>query len=141
MRSTTLMAFAAAAFAAASWSATPAAQTPVTHVPSGSVMHGQYLVEHVAMCVECHSPRDESGAIIRASAFMGAPLPFSTPAGWATRAPRNHGLPGYTDEQAMRLLTAGAIGRDGRQLQPPMPRFRMTQQDAADVIAFLRSLK
>jgi hypothetical protein len=34
----------------------------------------------------------------------------------------------------------GAIGRDGKQLRPPMPRFRMTVQDAADLIAFLRSV-
>ena len=58
---------------------------------------------------------------------------------WAN-VPRNKGLPGYSDEQALRLLTEGAIGRDGKQLRPPMPRFRMTPQDAADVIAFLRSL-
>jgi len=44
------------------------------------------------------------------------------------------------DEQALRLLTEGAIGRDGKQLRPPMPRFRMTRQAATDVIAFLRSL-
>jgi hypothetical protein len=42
---------------------------------------------------------------------------------------------------AMRLLTQGAIGRDGAQLKLPMPRFRMNNQDAADVIAFLRSLE
>ena len=40
----------------------------------------------------------------------------------------------------MRLLTEGAIDRRGVQLKPPMPRFRMTPQDAADVIAFMRSL-
>lgn len=40
----------------------------------------------------------------------------------------------------MRLLTQGAIGRDGVQLRPPMPRFRMTPQDGADVVAYLQSL-
>jgi hypothetical protein len=35
----------------------------------------------------------------------------------------------------------GAIARDGRQLNPPMPRFHMTAEDAADVIAFLRSIQ
>ena len=62
------------------------------------------------------------------------------PGDWALRPPRIKGRPGYTDELAIRLLTQGAIGRDGQQLRPPMPRFRMTPQDAADVIAFLRSL-
>jgi hypothetical protein len=40
----------------------------------------------------------------------------------------------------MRLLTQGAIRRDVTQLRYPMPRFRMTPQDAADVIAYLRTL-
>ena len=141
MRRTILIGFAAIALAATTWSARAAAQTPVTRAPAGNAQHGEYLAHHVAMCVECHSPRDEAGTIIPGSEFMGAPLPVRTPAHWATRAPRNRGLPGYDDEQAMRLLTEGAVARDGRQLLPPMPRFRMTHQDAADIIAFLRSLK
>ena len=47
---------------------------------------------------------------------------------------------GYDDKAALKLLTEGAIGREGRRLRPPMPRFFMTPQDAADVIAYLRSL-
>lgn len=109
--------------------------------PPGNVERGRYIAEHVAMCVECHSERDASGAILPDGRYMGGPLPpgpvWATD--WAIRAPRNKGLPGYTDEQAMRLLTHGAINREGRQLQPPMPRFRMNDRDAADVIAFLRA--
>ena len=41
---------------------------------------------------------------------------------------------------AVRVLTQGAIKRDGTQLRLPMPRFRMTPQDAADVIAYLRTI-
>lgn len=122
----------------------PAASAPPPEyaMPRGNAEHGRYLAERVAMCVECHSGRDHEGNIIDSERYLGAPLPFIPPsADWATRAPRNRGLPGYTDEMAMRLLTQGAIGRDGRQLRPPMPRFRMTPQDAADVIAFLRSLR
>jgi mono/diheme cytochrome c family protein len=113
-----------------------------TALPPGNVAHGRYLAEHVAMCIECHSGRDAQGNILEDELFLGGPIPFAPPwpNDWATRAPRNRGLPGYTDEQALRLLTEGAIGRDGKQLRPPMPRFRMTPQDAADVIAFLRSL-
>ena len=36
-------------------------------------------------------------------------------------------------------IVKGAIKRDGTQLRYPMPRFRMTPQDAADVIAYLRT--
>lgn len=111
---------------------------------AGDVEHGRYLVEQVAMCVECHSPRDSQGRIIDEQRFLGAPIPVRAPSwssDWAAAAPRNRGLPGYDDEQAMRLLTEGAIKRDGTQLRPPMPRFRMSHQDAADVIAYLRSLE
>jgi mono/diheme cytochrome c family protein len=110
-------------------------------MPHGDVDHGHYIVHNVAMCVECHSGRDNAGNIIPEQQFMGAPIPFRPPwpNDWAVRAPRNAGLPGYTDELAMRLLTQGAIDRNGNQLRPPMPRFRMTPQDAADVIAYLRT--
>jgi hypothetical protein len=67
-------------------------------------------------------------------------MPVKPNAAWASRAPRNRGLLGYDDRLAMRLLTEGGIGRDGGQLLLPMPRFRMSQEDATDVIAYLRSL-
>ncbi|PYR63333.1 MAG: hypothetical protein DMF88_25460 [Acidobacteria bacterium] len=109
---------------------------------AGNIEHGRYLAERVAMCIECHSRRDANGNLLQSELFEGGPIPFAPPwpNDWANRAPRNKGLPGYSDEQAIRLLTQGAIGRDGKPLRPPMPRFRMTTQDAADVIAFLRSL-
>ncbi len=109
---------------------------------SGNIEHGRYLVEQVAHCAECHSGRDGRGTIIESQRYMGGLIPFTPPwpNDWAMRAPRNKGLPGYTDPLALRLLTEGSIGRNGAQLKPPMPRFRMTVNDAADVIAFLRSL-
>ena len=56
-------------------------------------------------------------------------------------APRIKGMPGYTPELGVRLLTEGAIDRVGKHLRPPMPKFRMTPQDAADVVAFLRAMQ
>ena len=122
--------------------ATGESSSPVPDIvmPPGNVQHGQYIAERVAMCVECHSERDQNGNVIPTEKYLGGSIPFLPPsADWATRVPRNRGLLGYTDAMAMRLLTQGAIGRDGRPLKLPMPRFRMTPQDAADVIAFLRS--
>jgi len=129
--------------ASANAASATAPATIVVQGIAGNVEHGRYLVENVAMCVECHSDRDDAGNIIEATKFHGGPVPVRPPwpNDWAIRAPRNAGLPGYDDAQAMRLLTEGAIGRDGRQLRPPMPRFHMSKQDAADVIAFMRSLK
>jgi mono/diheme cytochrome c family protein len=122
---------------------TPLPLKPMPPMPRGDLEHGRYIVHNVAMCVECHSTRDQAGTIIPEMEFKGGPIPFRPPwpNDWAVRAPRNAGLPDYTDEQAMRLLTQGAIDRQGVQLRPPMPRFHMTPQDAADVIAYMRSLK
>ena len=137
----------AAALISMPWSNAAGASAPLSASAGtpgqspGNVEHGRYIVTHVAMCIECHSPRDEAGNIIAGHEFLGAALPFTPPAGWAQRVPRNRGLLGYDDELAMRLLTQGAIGRHGEQLKLPMPRFHMTQADAADVIAFMRSLQ
>jgi mono/diheme cytochrome c family protein len=143
-----LLVFSGITLARAATSAGP--QTPQqgqsqsqTQAISGNIEHGRYLVHEVAMCPQCHTPRDEQGNLIESKMFDGAPIPVrpSWADNWAILAPRNKGLPGYDDTAAMRLLTQGAIGRDGKQLRPPMPRFHMTRQDAADVIAYMRSLR
>lgn len=115
---------------------------PAAQPIRGDIEHGRYLAERVAMCIECHSTRDAQGNIIPGEEYMGGSIPFRPPwpNDWAMRAPRNRGLPGYSDEAAMRLLTHGAIDRNGIPLRRPMPRFFMSEQDAADVIAYLRSL-
>ena len=119
----------------------PRGSRSTTAVMAVELVRGRYLAEHVAMCIECHSTRDDAGQIIPGREFMGGNIPFRPPWSndWAAVAPRNAGLLGYTDEQAMRVLTAGAIGREGVRLRPPMPRFQMTREDAAAVIAYLRS--
>jgi cytochrome c2 len=124
---------------AASSTGAPQAATPRA---AGNLEHGRYLVEQVIMCWECHSARDSQGNIVAGTKFKGGAMPVrpTFSGDWPNQIPRIAGLPGYDDEQAMRLLTQGAIRWDGRQLRAPMPRFRMSQQDAADVIAYLRSL-
>jgi mono/diheme cytochrome c family protein len=122
-------------------SATGAPQAAASKV-DGNLEHGRYLVEQVVMCYECHSARDPQGNIVVGTKFKGGPMPVrpTWSSDWPIQIPRIAGLPGYTDELAMRLLTQGAIRWDGKQLRAPMPRFRMSPQDAADVIAYLRSL-
>lgn len=95
------------------------------------------------MCGECHTPRDQNGDLDRERWLQGAPIPVAAPAfapGWAIEAPRIAGLGTYTDAEAMRLLTEG-IGRKGRPLRPPMPRFLLTPEDAAAVLVYLRGLR
>jgi mono/diheme cytochrome c family protein len=119
-----------------------AAQGSGARATAGNVERGRYIVERVANCGECHSQRDGRGNIVQGTKFQGGSMVVnpSFSIDWPNRFPRIAGLPGYTDEQAIRLLTQGAIKRDGTQLRAPMPRFRMTPEDAAAVIAYLRSL-
>jgi mono/diheme cytochrome c family protein len=109
-----------------------------------SMERGRYIVEQVAMCVECHTPRDENGQLLRSKYLDGAPVPVKAPPypriKWAVKAPALAGLPGYTKEEGIRLLTQG-ITRDGRTPDPPMPRFRMNRADAEAVVAYLQSLQ
>jgi mono/diheme cytochrome c family protein len=109
-----------------------------------SSTRGKYIVDHVAMCMECHTPRNDKGEILSAQYLKGAPIPLSPPPypnmKWALKAPGIVGLTGYTEQQGIRLLTDG-IAADGRIPDPPMPRFRLTRSDAEAVVRYLKSLK
>jgi mono/diheme cytochrome c family protein len=119
-----------------------AAQVATRAASAEQLQRGQYLVEHVAMCVQCHTPRNAQGELDRTRLLQGAPVPvpapFPTPQ-WAFEAPRIAGLPGWLTEDAVRLLQTGRSAR-GYTPRPPMPPFRMTQEDAAAVVAYLKSL-
>ena len=109
---------------------------------AASVARGEYLANRVAMCVQCHSMRDDHGVILESKRFRGGAIPFKSPwpdSEWAYQAPSLAGLPGFTDEQIVALLTEGRIA--GRQApRSPMPPFRMSPEDAAAIAASLRSL-
>jgi mono/diheme cytochrome c family protein len=109
----------------------------------GSVERGKYLVEGVAMCTRCHTPGNQNGEGERRNWLAGGPLqiqPTYSVADWALVTPRLAGGPPGTDADFIRLLTTG-ISRTGAPPRPPMPPFRMTREDAASVLAYLKSLK
>lgn len=106
------------------------------------VQRGQYIVEGVAVCGQCHTPRDSNGTPDRSKELSGAALwinPAAPSADWPLTAPRIAGTPPGTDEEMIRLLTTG-IWRDGKPLRPPMPQFRLSREDAEAVVAYLKSL-
>ncbi len=110
----------------------------------GASTRGKYIVERVAMCIECHTPRDESGRLLTTRYLQGAPIPVNAPPypnmNWATKAPAIAGLPGYTTQQGVRLLMEG-VTSDGRTPNPPMPPFRFNRSDAEAVVSYLKSLQ
>jgi len=111
--------------------------------PSGaSIERGRYLTHEVAMCVQCHSPRDESGRIVESQEFRGAPMPLRSPypgVEFALRAPDLRELASHSEDAVVRLLETG-IARDGNRPQLPMPPFRMNHEDAQSIAMYLRSL-
>jgi mono/diheme cytochrome c family protein len=112
------------------------------NVPQADVEHGKYLVEEVAKCGECHTPRDESGNLDTHAWLQGAPIwimPVKPIQNWADRAPALGGLPSFTEEQMERVLEKG-IGPENEVLRPPMHTYHMTPADAKAIIAYLKSL-
>jgi mono/diheme cytochrome c family protein len=116
---------------------------PQMKYSAAQVKRGKYLVEEVAKCPECHTPRDKNNQLDPQRWLQGAPIwiqpVFKTP-GWADEAPSLAGLTSYTDEQATRVLEKGERANGGGTVQPPMHIYRMHHDDVQAIIAYLRSL-
>ncbi|MGH9727326.1 MAG: hypothetical protein ACRD4V_01890 [Candidatus Acidiferrales bacterium] len=105
------------------------------------VDRGRYLVEEVAKCTECHTPRDGDGNLDRSRWLQGATIwikPVHPTQDWAEWAPRLAGLPQFSDEQVEQILERGK-GPNGAPIRPPMHIYHMTHADADVIIAYLRS--
>jgi mono/diheme cytochrome c family protein len=129
-----------------SWQRAAAQETRSAAPAQGSgelVARGRYIVEDVAMCGTCHTPRLSNGELDRSRWLAGAPVPY-LPAqprpDWPINAPRLAGSPPTTDAGMVTLLTT-AVWIDGKQLKDPMPKFHMTRADAEAVVAYLRQLR
>jgi mono/diheme cytochrome c family protein len=120
-----------------------AAQKTAAQAPAQSnVEHGRYLVEDVAMCEECHTPRDANGNLDETRRLQGAQIwitPVHADANWAYNAPPLAGFGGYTDEQGADVLEKG-VGPNGETIRRPMHIYHMNHGDAQAIIAYLRSL-
>ena len=107
-----------------------------------NVARGKYLVEGVAVCGQCHTPRDSNGNLDRNRGLQGAPVPWlpaKPDSNWPLSAPRIGGTPPASDADMIKLLTTG-VWTTGNRLRLPMPQFRMDRSDAEAVVAYLKSL-
>jgi len=113
-----------------------------TAAASDTLERGRYIVEDLSQCWRCHSPVDQRGVRDRANWLRGGQVGMrpTVPAGeWAIVAPRLAGSPPGNDAQFIHLMMTG-VSRTGRFLRQPMPQFRMRQDDAEAVLAYLKSL-
>jgi len=118
------------------------AQNLPSRTTETQAVRGRYLVEEVAKCTECHTPRDADNHLDRSRWLQGASIwiePVRPALNWAQFAPPLAGLPGLSDEQMERVLEKGEAA-NGHEIQPPMHIYHLNHSDAQAVIAYLRSL-
>jgi mono/diheme cytochrome c family protein len=121
--------------------------TTLTMFGQGSnVERGKYLVEEVARCQECHTPRTDTGEFNRAQWMKGATLigvPPAPVAGWHQKSPditstsalwTRWGQDGFS-----KFLQTAKNPRGGK-AGPPMPAYTLTAEDADAIAAYLKSL-
>jgi mono/diheme cytochrome c family protein len=110
---------------------------------------GEYLANHVAVCIDCHSARDwqlVSGPIIPGTEGRGGER-FDESMGFpGTIFARNitpAGIGDWTDGELYHAITTG-VSKDGRALFPLMPYKaynNLSVEDILSIIAYVRSLK
>lgn len=116
-------------------------QAPQSLTGQALIARGDYLVNNIGGCNDCHTPMTPQGPDM-SRALQGAPLGFAPTMEmpWAPIAPQIAGIPGhYTDEQFAAFLQTG-VRPDGSRPLPPMPAFRLNEEDARAMTAYIRSL-
>jgi mono/diheme cytochrome c family protein len=105
---------------------------------------GMYLVEVLAACGNCHTPRDARGEM--AHKHLAGGLEIREPFGLAVTSnitpDPNTGLGRWSDREIIRAIREG-IGRDGRTLGPPMPfhLYRaLSDRDVQAIVQYLRTV-
>jgi mono/diheme cytochrome c family protein len=110
---------------------------------AGDIARGAYIVNSVAMCPTCHTPRTADGQMNQSQWLQGGPiiyLPANPTPNWPLYEPRIGGtLP--TSEANMITLLTTAVWTDGKELRDPMPKFHMNRADAEAVVAYLKSIR
>ena len=109
------------------------------------VKRGAYLVNEVARCGDCHTPRDAKGRLDMNRHLQGATIWFTPKVRmkeFEDKAPNitMSGKAGsWSEERMIKYLMQG--GKDGEGSDAPMPAYHMTREDATAVTAYLRSLR
>lgn len=112
------------------------------------IARGEYLANHVTVCIDCHSTRDWN--------YFSGPITPGNLGGGGERFGKEIGLPGtiysrnitpyrlsdWTDGEVFRLITTG-VSKDGHAIFPLMPYKnygKMDREDLYCIISYIRSL-
>lgn len=117
------------------------AQEPAQLTGDALIARGKYLTENIGGCNDCHTPMTPQGPDM-AHSLQGATLMFQPTIDipWAPVAPPIAGIPAhYTEEQFAAFLQTG-VRPDGSRPLPPMPPFRLNEEDARAMTAYIATL-
>ncbi|PRY16541.1 cytochrome c [Pontibacter ummariensis] len=115
------------------------------------VKRGEYLANHVTVCIDCHSTRDFSrfsGPLVPGTEGKGGDKfdhSMGFPGTFYARnisSDKETGIGSWTDGEVYRAMTKG-VSKDGEPLFPVMPYraySQMTTEDAYAIIAYIRTL-
>lgn len=112
------------------------------------IARGEYLANHVMLCIDCHSTRDWSkfsGPIksdLRGNGGEIFDQKFGFPGSYVSKNITPHHLGDWTDGEIFRTITTG-VNRDNKALFPIMPYMNyghMDEEDIKAVIAYIRTL-
>ncbi|HXR83680.1 MAG TPA: hypothetical protein VN722_05195 [Hanamia sp.] len=123
---------------------------PDLHIASTPerVQHGQYLANHVTLCMDCHSTRDWSkfsGPMIAGTNGKGGELfnqKMGFPGTFYSKNITPANIKDWTDGEIFRTITTG-VDKFGNALFPVMPYHyygHMDKEDIYDIIAYIRTL-
>lgn len=116
---------------------------------SSLVARGDYLVNHVAACPDCHTPRDDMGAPVKTQFLSGAECFVKLPTGACLNSANltndETGLANYTDSEIKHMIKDGIRPtKNGEQpLSPVMPYYvfhNITAEDMDAIVAYLRTV-
>lgn len=113
------------------------------------IKRGEYLANHVTLCMDCHSQRDWtrfSGPPNEGTLGMGGDVfdpKFGFPGTYYAKNITPDGISRYTDGELFRVITTG-VSKEGKAMFPIMPYHNYGQMDEEDInciIAYVRTLK
>jgi mono/diheme cytochrome c family protein len=126
----------------------PAPEMKVDATPE-RIARGEYLANHIAVCIDCHSTRDWSrfsGPPVEGTFGKGGDVfdkKFGFPGTYYARNITPSGIGRYTDGELFRVITTGE-NKEGEAMFPLMPYNYyglMDEEDIKSVIAYIRTLK
>jgi mono/diheme cytochrome c family protein len=122
------------------------AGSAIVSAQKADLARGKYLVEEVARCQECHTPKKDDGTFDTSKWLKGGMLtvkPVTEIKGWHAAAPNITSTSAiwqrWGQDGMVKFLETATNPRGGK-AGAPMPAYTMSHEDAVAVAAYLKSL-